>query len=293
MWTDEEIADYFKLCGGAEGKKKAEDSIDALRKRQEARKTDVQRMKTAEKNEEWMTRLTDDINSLFGRIENTDRPSIAALRASLHRKHISPTSTEVNQASENLYKSISPQNADDDAESQIAAPLATPPPHDFFLDKADEKSDVPYIFDEIDQCKYPKELERLSNKEFEVAKSKWNSLWKEDFENGVPGTPRPPSNPEQRDLARCILTKVRAAHALKNFEEPDDPTAEDIILSPDKDEKLLQDNSEVGIMVVGAPGVGKSHTIKIISFFMNHENLGIVISSAWTGVATIQVFKYN
>jgi len=81
------------------------------------------------------------------------------------------------------------------------------------------------------------------------------------------------------------LTKVRAAHALKNFEEPDDPTAEDVILSPDKDEKPLQDNSKVGIMVVGAPGVGKSHTIKRVSFFINHENLSIVISSAWTGVA--------
>jgi hypothetical protein len=175
----------------------------------------------------------------------------------------------------------------------VAAPSAVPPPHEFILDTADEHSEVPYIFDEIDQCKFPKELERISDEEFVSAKSKWDRLSKEDYKNSVPGTPRPPSNPEQRDLARCVLKKVRAAHALKSVGEPDDTTAEDVVLCPDRDEKAPQDSSEVGIMVVGAPGVGKSHTIKTISFFINHENLGIVISSAWTGVATIQVFKYD
>ena len=88
-------------------KKKAEDSIDALLKRQESCKTDVRRIEIAERNEEWITQLADDFNNLFGRIENTARPSLTTLRASLHRNHISPTSTEVHQASENLYKSTS------------------------------------------------------------------------------------------------------------------------------------------------------------------------------------------
>jgi hypothetical protein len=293
MWTNDEIAEYFKLCGGAEGKKKAEDSIDALRKRQEARKTDVRRMEIAERNEEWSARLADDVDSLFGKVENTARPPLAALRASLKRNHTSPTSAEVNQASENLYKSTSSQNSNDDDDVQMAAPSTTSPPHEFSLDTANEDSEVPYIFDEIDQCKYPKELERISDEEFALAKNNWDRLSKEDYKNSVPGTPRPPSNPEQRDLARSVLKKVRAAHALKSVGEPDDHSADDVILSPDRDEKALKDNNEVGTMVVGAPGVGKSHTIKAISFFVNHENLGIVLSSAWTGVATIQVLKYN
>ena len=293
MWTDDEIAEYFTLCGGDEGKKKAEDSIAALLKRQESRKTDVRRIENAERNEEWTTRLADDFNDLFGRIENTTRPSLTSLRSNLHRKHISPTSAEVHQASENLYKSTSPQNANDDAEVQVAAPSMASPPHEFNLDAANEDSEIPYIFDEIDQCKYPMELKRISNEEFVLAKNEWDILSKEDYKNNIPGTPRPPSNPEQRDLARCVLKKVRAAHALKSIRELHDSTADDVILSPDKNEKALKDSSEVGIMVVGAPGVGKSHTIKTISFFINHENLGIVISSAWTGVATIQVFMYN
>ncbi len=128
------------------------------------------------------------------------------------------------------------------------------------MDTADEDSDVPYYFDHIDQCKYPMEIARISNEQFSTAKSEWERQHKDDFKKQFFGTPRPPSNPEQRELVRRVL----------------------------KDDDIVG-KGDIGFMVVGAPGVGKSHAVSTISFYIKHENLGIVLSSAYTGVAAIQV----
>jgi hypothetical protein len=65
---------------------------------------------------------------------------------------------------------------------------------------------------------------------------------------------------------------------------------EEVLISrTDSPEKDYDDLKEVGIMVIGAPGVGKSHSVSTISFFINHENLGSVLSTSYTGVATLQV----
>ena len=110
MWSDEDLDIYFKSCGGADAKKNAEDSIDALRKRQEARKSDVRRLQTAERDEEWVNKLTRDFGFIFGDTSPSDDssakamlPSLSALQANLNRKHISPKAIEVRDASENLY----------------------------------------------------------------------------------------------------------------------------------------------------------------------------------------------
>ena len=278
MWTEEEIAEFFNLCGGTKGKKRAEDEVEALRQRQEARKTDEQRMDAAVRNEDWMTQLADDVNRVFGAVENATTPSLDSLRGSLHCGHASPAAADVAEASENLYKAAAAENEGD---AGIQLPVPAQPHQDFDLETAGMHSQVPYYFDVPDQRKYPKELERISDENFALEKNEWDRRWKDDLNNGVPGTPRSPSNPEQRELARSVLKKVREARLL-NIDLADGDTQPEAI----------DDQSSVGIMVVGAPGVGKSHTISTISFFLQHENLGTVISSAWTGVATLQVFWF-
>ena len=287
MWTDEEIADYFRLCGGAEGMKKAEDDMQELQRRQAARKTDVRRLETAERNEDWVNSLTEHASSLLGRggVVASTTP-ITALRQSLRREHRSPTAAEANEAAENLFKAASSQ--DDCDPDELATLTAISPPHEFDLDTANEDSEVPYIFDTADQCKYPKELGRISDADFSIAKIEWDRVFKDAYKNNVDGTPRPPSNPEQRELARCVLKQVRAAHALKTA-PPGTAADDEVILGPTVTENAAGDSSDIGIMVVGAPGVGKSHTVSVISFFIKHENLGTVLSSAYTGVAAIQV----
>jgi len=290
-WTDEEIDNYITLCGGAAGKKKVEDEVENLRKRQEARKTNVRRLEIAERNQDWVDGLTSHASSLFGGEKKLDAraPSLAALRSSLCLSHRSPTVDEVKQSAENLYTKISP----DDVEDSISGRATASPFHAFDLDAANEVSELPYSFDLIDQCKYPKELERISDDDFIAAKREWDRLYKDSYKNNVAGTPRPPSNPEQRELARCVLRQVRAARNLQSTNSATNAlAAEEMILTSDPApaNDAANENDDIGFMVVGAPGVGKSHSVSTISFYVKHENLGTVLSSAYTGVATIQVF---
>jgi hypothetical protein len=99
------------------------------------------------------------------------------------------------------------------------------------------------------------------------------------------GTPRPPSNPDQRDIARRVLKQVRATQVPKGANLMNDDEA----IFNRSPASLDNGKSDIGYMVVGAPGTGKSHTVATISFFIAHENLGDVLSSAFTGVATTQV----
>ena len=311
MWTEEELEEYFKLCGGAEGKKSADDAVEKLRKRQEARKTDVRRLEAAETNDEWITNLTDDTRTLLGSTGSIPETNLVSLQRALHHTHLSPTAADVMRASTHLYKASTAEdskedgdpdddgldgsdeegeNGDDPDDIAAAAAAAVDPPHDFDLDTADEDSDVPYYFDRIDQRKYPKEIARISDEQFIAAKSEWERQHKDDFKKQVFGTPRPPSNPEQRELVRRVLTQVRAAHALKPASTTDEEKVEVIVDSTaaTEDDGIVG-QGDIGIMVVGAPGVGKSHAVSTISFYIKHENLGIVLSSAYTGVAAIQV----
>ena len=113
IWSDEELNSFFQSCGGDEGKKAAEDEVEKLRKRQEARKTDIRRMHTAEVNEEWVNTLTTDASALFGDIPSSSPsqtfgleitvPLLSSLQSSLNRIHKSPRASEVKETAENLY----------------------------------------------------------------------------------------------------------------------------------------------------------------------------------------------
>lgn len=109
MWAEEERNDFFKGCGGNESKKHAENSVDALRKRQEARKTNVRRIEAAERDEDWIDSLNDHVRSLF-KAESAETfstsgyiDSLRALKANLHRSHLAATATQVLEAALNLY----------------------------------------------------------------------------------------------------------------------------------------------------------------------------------------------
>jgi hypothetical protein len=161
-------------------------------------------------------------------------------------------------------------------------------PHEFDLETADENSTEPYIVDDIDGIKYPQELSRISENDYLIARADWEAKYKLDFKNKVDGSPRPPCNLEQRDLGRHVLRQVRLRVTLRLQSQH---INEEEVLLPRAVSTETNDNDlkEVGIMVIGAPGVGKSHSISTISFFINHENLGSVLSTSYTGVATLQV----
>ena len=294
IWTGEELEEYFKLCGGAEGKKTAESAIEELRKRQEARKPNARRLEAAERNDEWITSLMDDARTLFESTGSIPGTSFDSLKKTFSSQHLSPTATDVLTASTNLYKASTAEDGHSedeiDHEDNAAAAADDNPPHKFDLDTADENSDVPYYFDHIDQCKYPMELKRISNEQFSIAKSEWERQHKDNYKKQVFGTPRPPLNAEQRELTRRVLKKVRAAHAKKNAPSTDGEQVEIIIDYTAAEDEGVVGEADIGFMVVGAPGVGKSQTVSAISFYIKHENLGIVLSSAYTGVAAIQVY---
>lgn len=111
MWTEEERNDFFKGCGGNESKKSAENSVEALRKRQEARKTNIRRIEAAERDEYWVDSLTNHVRSLFKNesIGNRftsgaiDVDSLRAYKANLQRNFLPPTASQALEAASNLY----------------------------------------------------------------------------------------------------------------------------------------------------------------------------------------------
>jgi hypothetical protein len=111
MWTEEERNDFFKSCGGNESRKDAENSVEALRKRQEARKTDGRRIETAERDEDWVDSLNDHVRSLFkiGSIGThftggaIDIDSLRVYKANLNRIYLPATASQALEAASNLY----------------------------------------------------------------------------------------------------------------------------------------------------------------------------------------------
>ena len=111
MWNEEERNDFWKDCGGNESKKDAENSVEALRKRQEARKTDVRRIEAAERDEDWVDSLTNQVRSLF-KIGSTgtrftsgviDVDFLRAYKANLQKNFLPATASQALEAASNLY----------------------------------------------------------------------------------------------------------------------------------------------------------------------------------------------
>jgi hypothetical protein len=195
------------------------------------------------------------------------------LQLNIRRDHPCFDECDVREAAANLCKKDD-KNADEgDAVFAQPATVAPLPFTSFDITTVDEESAVPYIYDVIDQCKYPKELARISQEQFEKEKAEWELLHEVSFTRGDAGTPKPPSNPEQRSLARIMLKKVRESKFLSRATggAVDDGT------------------SIIGALVIGAAGTGKSQSLKTIIDSIAHENLGTVLSVAHTGVATTQV----
>ena len=88
--------------------------------------------------------------------------------------------------------------------------------------------------------------------------------------------PNPPLNPDQRGAGRTILKGVRLA-ARANVGDAS---------GVETDQTVLID---IGTMVNGGAGVGKSSVLSCLLEIIDFENLGTVVCTAYTGVATLQL----
>lgn len=273
MWDNTELAEYYNSCGGEKAAEKADNAIDALRKRQEARKTDIRRKYAAERHNDWVGNLMTEFSTIYEK-DGKSTPPLSVLKQNLCREHVSPKPADVVLAAANLHK----KDADNDDDTSFSAAVTPRVQHDFSLCDVDSKSIVPYVFDNVDQCKYPEIFKRVSNVEYEEERTHWELHFEVAFKRGDSNVPRPPSNPEQRDLMRRVLRQVRSANIAKIH-----------FAATNEDLRVTLSSPDIGVLAIGAAGVGKSHALDSLIFIVNHENLGNVLSICYTGVATVQV----
>jgi hypothetical protein len=176
------LANYFNSFGvDKTSKSLAEREIEKLFARQKARETDVRRLQSAEVNSNWVSKLL----KLFAKIHHLphadDIGSVSQLQRRLVRCHHSPLPTRAREAAANLQRKDA-----DDFDDSCALPAPPRRRQVFKIEHADENSDLPYYFDEIDQCKYPIMFRRISEASYLNEKKTCTSI----LQNKIAGLKR-------------------------------------------------------------------------------------------------------
>ena len=121
----------------------------------------------------------------------------------------------------------------------------------------------------------PASFVHITLEEYDAERAVWSDLYQADFEHGD-DVPRPPLNLEQRTAGRQVLPAIRRLASAQRA---------GLAGGESREEYCKLAAAPTNFLLVGAPGVGKSHLLAALLDVMIREDLGATVFCAYTGVA--------